>query len=171
MRESLDIFEVIKTRRSIRKFTNEDVQDHIIEKIIEAGTWAPSGLNNQPWRFAIIRDQGLKEEISKLTHYSRIIKEANVLIGVFLDNSSSYDRTKDVQAIGACIQNMLLYIHSLGLGAVWLGEILKNRKRVLELLKGPPEYELMAIIALGYPATKGGKPGRKGLNEVVFFKR
>jgi nitroreductase len=166
-----DIFEIIKTRRSIRKFTKEQVPDHIIDKVIEAGTWAPSGLNNQPWRFAIIRDQSLKEKISKLTHYSRIIKEADVLIGVFLDNSSSYDRTKDVQAIGACIQNMLLYIHSLGLGAVWLGEILKNREKVLELLGGPSEYELMAIIALGHPATKGGKPGRKGLNEVVFFKK
>jgi len=165
-----DIFRTIKTRRSIRKFSGEHVPEDVVDKIIEAGTWAPSGLNNQPWRFAIIREEGLKERISTLTHYSRIVKEADVLIGVFLDSSKSYDRTKDVQAIGACIQNMLLYIHSLGLGAVWLGEILKNGDRLRDLLSAPPEYELMAVIALGYPATRGGSPGRMGIDEVIFFR-
>ena len=96
----MDTFELISTRRSIRKFTDEPVSDDIINKIMETGTWAPSGLNNQPWRFAVIRDSELKAEISSLTHYSKIVLGANVLIGVFLDNSASYDRTKDCQAIG-----------------------------------------------------------------------
>ena len=104
-------------------------------------------------------------------HYSKIILGANILIAVFLDRSLSYDRTKDVQAIGACIQNMLLFIHSVGLGAVWLGEILKNKDKVLELLGGPKELELMAVIALGYPAGKGGKGDRRGLKEAIFFRR
>ncbi|RJQ50473.1 MAG: hypothetical protein C4526_11805 [Nitrospiraceae bacterium] len=51
----MDSIEVIKTRRSIRKFTDGPVPDEIIDKIIEAGTWAPSGMNNQPWKFAVIR--------------------------------------------------------------------------------------------------------------------
>jgi nitroreductase len=167
----MDAFELIKTRRSIRKFTDESVPDEMIDKIIEAGIWAPSGMNNQPWKFAIIKDRNLKTKISQLTHYSKIILGANVLIAVFLDHSLSYDRTKDVQAIGACIQNMLLFIHSVGLGAVWLGEILKNKDKVLELLGGPKELELMAVIALGYPAGKGGKGDRRGLNEAIFFRR
>jgi nitroreductase len=148
----MDTFELIRTRRSIRKFTDEPVPDDIVNKIIEAGTWAPSGLNNQPWKFAVVLG-------------------ANVLIAVFLDNSLSYDRTKDAQAIGACIQNMLLFIHSLGLGAVWLGQILKNKDKVLELLDGPGEYELMAVIALGHPAKKGGKGSRKELNQTVFLRK
>jgi nitroreductase len=127
----MDIFEIIKTRRSIRKFSREPVPDEIINRIIEAGTWAPSGLNNQPWKFAVIKDKELKTKISGLTHYSKIVLSANVLIGVFLDRTASYDRTKDSQAIGACIQNMLLFIHSLGLGAVWLGEILKNKDKTM----------------------------------------
>jgi nitroreductase len=167
----MDTFELIRTRRSIRKFTDEPVPDDIVNKIIEAGTWAPSGLNNQPWKFAVIRDDELKIKISHLTHYSKIVLGANVLIAVFLDNSLSYDRTKDAQAIGACIQNMLLFIHSLGLGAVWLGQILKNKDKVLELLDGPGEYELMAVIALGHPAKKGGKGSRKELNQTVFLRK
>ncbi|RJQ24071.1 MAG: nitroreductase family protein [Nitrospiraceae bacterium] len=167
----MDIFEIIKTRRSIRRFTEGPVADEVINKIIEAGTWAPSGMNNQPWKFAVIKGKDLKTEISGLTHYSEIVLSANVLIAVFLDNSLSYDRTKDCQAIGACIQNMLLTIHSLGLGAVWLGEILKSKDKILELTGGPQHLELMAVIALGYPAQKGGRGSRKGLEQVVFARK
>lgn len=167
----MEAFELIKTRRSIRKFTDETVPDKLINKIIEAGTWAPSGMNNQPWKFAVVRNEDLKNKLSRLTHYSKIILRSNVLIAVFLDNSLSYDRTKDTLAIGACIQNMLLLIHSMGLGAVWLGEILKNKDRVREIVEGSQDLELMAVIALGYPAEKGGKVSRKGLNETVFFRK
>lgn len=167
----MDILDLIKTRRSIRKFTEEHVSDDVINDIIEAGTWAPSGLNNQPWKFAVIRDSELKKDLSALTHYSGIVLNANALIAVFLDQSLSYDRTKDAQAIGACIQNMLLYIHSIGLGAVWLGQILKNRDRVLELVEGPEDHELMAVIALGHPAGKEGKGSRKPLDQTVFFRK
>ncbi len=167
----MDIFKLISTRRSVRKFSDEPVSDEMIDKIIESGTWAPSGMNNQPWKFAVIKDVGLKEKISNLTHYSKIILSAHALITVFLDKSSSYDRTKDVQAIGACIQNMLLTIHSMGLGAVWLGEILKSKDKVLELVGGPQDLELMVVIALGYPAGKGGKGNRKGLVDKIFFRK
>ena len=167
----MDIFELISTRRSIRKFTEEPVPDDVIDKIIEAGTWAPSGLNNQPWKFAVIKDSELKSKISELTHYAKIVLGANVLIAVFLDHSSSYDRTKDAQAVGACIENMLLYIHSIGLGAVWLGEILKNKDKVLQLTGGPEDLELMAVIAIGYPAEKKGKGSRKGPEQTVFFRK
>lgn len=167
----MDIFDLIRTRRSIRKFTGQDVSDEIIDRIIEAGTWAPSGMNNQPWRFAIIRDGSVKTRISALTHYAKTVLSANVLIAVFLDNAESYDRTKDIQAIGACIQNMLLYIHSIGLGAVWLGEILKNRERVAEIVNCREDLELMAVIALGHPASKAGKGSRKKSSETVFFRQ
>ena len=167
----MEIFELIKTRRSIRKFTDEPVSDEIIDNIIEAGTWAPSGLNNQPWKFAVIRDVDLKTKISTFTRYSRIVLNANTSIAVFLDNSLSYDRTKDCQAVGACIQNMLLAIHSMGLGAVWLGEILKNKDKMLEFIGGPNVLELMAVIALGHPAEKGGKGMRQDLHQTVFFRK
>jgi len=167
----MDTFELITTRRSIRKFTEQPVVDEVIDTIIQAGIWAPSGKNNQPWKFAVIKDSELKTQISALTHYSRIILNANALVAVFLDHSESYDRTKDAQAIGACIQNMLLYIHSIGLGAVWLGEILKNKDKVLELIGNAENLELMAVIALGHPAAKGGKVTRKGVEHTVIFRK
>lgn len=166
----MDILETIKTRRSIRKFKETPVKDELLDNILEAGRWAPSGMNNQPWRFAVITNASLQNEFSKLTHYSKVVSSAKVLISVFLNNSESYNRTKDVQAIGACIQNMLLEAHSLGLGAVWLGEIIKSDESIRRLLGLGDELELMAVIALGYPDEKP-KSIRKKLTELIVFKR
>ena len=165
------MFNLIKTRRSIRKFTSKAIEDEQLNQIIEAGTWAPSGLNNQPWKIAIIKDPDTQETLASLTRYSAIIEGAPVLIAVFLDIDLSYDRTKDIQAIGAFIQNILLAIHALGLGGVWLGEILKSKDKVSKVLNAPKNLELMAVIALGHPAEEGVKKSRKSVEEVVFLRR
>ena len=164
------MLESIKLRRSIRKFTSQGIEDGQVHQIIEAGMWAPSGLNNQPWRIAIIKNSPTRKSIAPLTRYSPIIEGAPLLLVVFLDAGASYDRIKDIQAIGACIQNMLLTIHDLGLGGVWLGEILKNKEKVAKILNAPDNFELMAIIALGHPAEKGGRAYRKTMEEIVFLK-
>lgn len=163
--------EAIKTRRSVRGFTNENVSDEEVGQILDAGRWAPSGLNNQAWRFIIVRNEETKAELSKLTEYGATIKNAPVLIVVFLDKDQMYHYTKDVQSVGACIQNMLLAIHSFGLGGVWLGEILKNKEMVNKVLGAPDSYELMAVVAFGYPVKKERHSDRKELSELAFRER
>ena len=166
----MGIFEVIKERRSIRTFQNKDIPEVAIAKIIEAGSYAPSGHNNQPWGFAIVKDHAVKEQIATLTAYSKIVKNANTLIVVFLDKEHSYDRDKDLMAIGACIQNMLLFAHSEGIGSVWLGEILKNKVKLREIMAVGEEKEVMAVVAFGYPDRKPAFTGRRGLDELVCKK-
>ena len=116
--------------------------DETVTSIIDAGRWAPSGLNNQPWRFIIVRNPETKVELSKLTVYGPTIQKAPLLVVVFLDKEHMYNYVKDVQSIGACIQNMLLFIHSMGLGGVWLGEILKSREMITKILDAPNSFEL-----------------------------
>jgi nitroreductase len=166
----LDILDIIRTRRSVRRFDNKPVPEELLMEILEAGRWAPSGMNNQPWKFAVIDNRGLNEGISKLTRYAAIVKSARVLIAVFLDNTETYHRTKDVQAVGACIQNMLLEAHSLGLGAVWLGEIIKSDKEIRTLLGIGEDLEFMALIALGYPYEKPRGVKRKELKDLIVYK-
>ena len=163
---------LIFERRSIRHFNERPINEDVIDAILEAGRWAPSGLNNQPWRFAIIKDQELRLKIAKLTKYHRIIEDAPVLISVLLDNNVLYHREKDIQSIGAALQNMLLMAHSLELDGVWLCESLKNGESVCELLELPARYELMAVIAAGYPATnqKNQEKSRKPLSELVLLR-
>jgi len=165
------VIEAIRTRRSVRQFKREPVSDDALNQILESAVWAPSGKNNQPWKFAVIRDPVIKEALAALTHSGPIIRGAPVCIGVFLDHSRVYDRTKDVQAIGACIQNMLLAIHSLELGGVWLGEILKNKEKAGELLGMGSDLELMAVVAFGHPAKRPGGSERDSLGKTVLLRR
>lgn len=150
-KKQTEILDLIRSRRSVRKYKKEPISDLQIEKILEAGRWAPSGLNNQPWRFVVIRDRSFRERISSMTHYSRIINDSDLCIAIFYNNAAGYHRDKDIMGIGACIQNMLLCAHSLGIGSVWLGEILKNKEKIGELLDIDMTNEFMALIAFGYP--------------------
>ena len=166
-----DIIDIIKSRRSVRKFTTDPVPEDLIEKILEAGRWAPSGLNNQPWRFAVITATDLKQEISKLTNYAKVVLAAQVLIAVFLDTETSYHREKDIQGIGACLENMLLEAHSLGLGAVWLGEIIKSSEQIKSLLGVGKKLDLMAVVAMGHPDEKPRQIQRKDLKDLIIFRK
>jgi len=167
----MDFFEVVLNRRSIRKFKDMEIPEEMIDQILTAGIWAPSGMDNQPWRFAVIRDRELKSEIAKQTKYTAIFENAPLIIPVFVDHNVTYDTTKDTQTMGACLQNMLLAIHALGLAGVWVGEILKNGDRVVELCGAPKKYELMAVICVGYSAELHKEKKRKGLDEVVFLRK
>lgn len=165
----MDVLEAIQTRRSIRKFKDAEVADALIDQFLAAATMAPYG-HNQVWRFAIIKDKQLKAQIAELTHYAAIVNNAPVIVPVFFDRRRGYHRIKDAQTMGACIQNMLLAIHGLGLASVWIGEILKNGAAVGKLCRAPDDYELSAVIALGYGSEAGVLLHRKPLDRVVFFR-
>jgi nitroreductase len=93
---------------------------------------------------------------------------APLLIAIFLNTETSYNRTKDVEAIGAAIQNMLLVCCELGLGGVWLGEILNQKEKVNSILECPSKLELMAVLAIGEPSPKERSSTRKSLSEITF---
>lgn len=162
------IIDAIYQRRSVRDYTTEKVETEILHEIIKAGIWAPSGLNNQPWRFVIVKDPAVRENIAQQTSYKHIVSAAPALIAVFLDITAMYDEVKDHQAAGACIQNMLLATEAFGLGAVWLGQILKNKDRVRQILELGEEYDLMAVIAIGHPGRRDQKSTRKQLDELIL---
>ncbi len=163
----MELTDLIKTRRSIRKFKDEPVPDSRIYEILEAGRWSPSGKNNQPWRFVVIKNKEIKDELAALTKYSSIIKSSDFCIAVFYHTPSGYDRDKDLMSIGSCIQNMLLQSHSLNIGSVWLGEILKNKEKINPVLEIDQDNENMAIIAFGY-SDEEAESDRLSMNEILL---
>ncbi len=163
-----ELFQLIMERRSIRTFKDERIREDEINRILDAGSWAPSGLNNQPWRFCVIQSGETQEKIAECTRYSRTVEEAPVLIVVLYHLPSGYHREKDYMSIGACVQNMLLQIHAMGLGAVWLGQILNQANDVMKILDLTDDYELAAVIALGYSDENPIK-GRKSLQELIVY--
>ena len=168
MTMSSPVLDAIYKRRSIREYTNEDVGTDLLHEIIQAGIWAPSGLNNQPWRFVIIKNQQIRDQLAGQTHYGHIVKAAPALIAVYLDPEAMYNEVKDHQAAGACIENILLAAESLGLGAVWLGQILQNKLEVNTILGLPEDLDLMAVLAIGHPTHHDQKSLRKPLTDFIL---
>ncbi len=164
---SSPILLAIEQRRSIRDFTDQAVDTATLHDIVQAGIWAPSGLNNQPWRFAIVTNATTRTQLAEQTHYGHIILAAPALIAVYLDQEAIYDKFKDTQSAGACIQNMLLAAEALGLGAVWLGQILKNQEKVGQILGMSENLQLMAVIAIGHPSRRDQQSLRKPLAEFI----
>ncbi len=143
--------EFVRSRKSIRNFVFSKIYKDTILEILEFGRWAPSGMNNQPWRVHVVMHEKVKTMMAEHTKYGNIIESAFINLVVFLDLEKCYHRVKDLQAIGAFMQNLLLGVHAQpNLGAVWIGEILNNSEKVNELFKLDPEkYELMGVIAIG----------------------
>ena len=161
------ITDLMRSRRSVRRFKGKTVPAFLVSNILEAGRWAPSGLNNQPWRFLVLSDKE-KDSLRQFTQCGRIIKSADKVILVFLDKKVSYNDEKDLMAMGACIQNMLLAIHAQKLGGCWLGEILNQRKALQKFLKIKNNLELKTVIALGYPAQKPLTGKRQPLKKLII---
>lgn len=168
----MDFQEVIKSRRTIRKFTDEDVPDETIRQIIEAGILAPSAGNIQSWEFIIVRDKTTKYNLSQEALGQMHVLESPVVIVVAANTKTAEKRYgsigRDVYCFlsaGAAIQNMLLTAVSLGLGAAWVGSF--KERAVQEILKLPAEIRPVGIITLGRPAETPDMPKRRIYKDVV----
>ena len=163
----MELLEGIYSRRSVRNYTDEPVTREELMEIVRAGSWAPSGLNNQPWRFVTVQNREKLDALAELTTYRHILTTCTAAVAVFLHRPSMYHEAKDHLGTGACLQNMLLAAHAQGIGAVWLGEILKNAGPVRQLFELSDDFELMAVIALGRPEHHRQQSSRKGLDELI----
>lgn len=188
----MELFTAIHTRASCRDFLTEKIERELIEKIIEAGTMAPSPLNSQPWNFIVITSPALKEQLfddaqkSKAaaiaksgwkwleTYSVAFLKSTPVIIVVTGDKTKSgVDQFQEQgpaayqHACAAAIQNMLLAAHGLDLGGLWF--TLFDKNRVKALLHLDDDQEPLAFVCLGKPAGKTAKTGRKPFAKNTRF--
>lgn len=156
----------IKNRRSVRRYNKNIVEYENIEIIIKSAIMAPSGKNGQPWRFRGINDADQIENVCNFLKCEPWVKNAGGLIFLFLDRNKSYDYIKDMQSCGAAIQNMLLTAESLGISSCWIGSVASKSEIINNYLKIDSNYELVAMLSLGYKVTRCIHPGR---NEFESF--
>ena len=165
---SMDILEVIKARRSIRKYKADPVSEEEINKILEAGRWAPSADNSQPWGFIVLRNQEVREKLADILTWGSFLSQAPLGIVVTVNPGASSHHVEDG---AAATQNMLLEAHSLGLGACWIAiygeEYEASAKKILSV---PGNERLVCAIAIGHPAETG-QTTRRELDEVSFTDR
>ncbi len=152
----------IVTRRSIRRYTNREIEDSVVKQIIKNGMYAPSAVNKQPWHYIIFKEQQTKMAICEVHPNASMLKTANKAILVCGDTDLAHAPGYLACDCSAATQNMLLSAHAYGLGGVWIG--IYPREERMKALKGIfnlPEHIIpFSIIALGYPAEKKDIPDR-----------
>jgi len=163
-----DLMETIRNRRTIRKFKPDPIAEEKVQTILEAGRWAPSFSNLQPWKFMVIRDPGLKDALDQAAKKSVLhwgIHEAPLVILVCADRR--VDPLHAAETCAAATQNMTLVAHDLGLGAGWLGIMGTEAETAIQkLLKFPETMRVVSLIPIGIPA-ESPKVSRKPLEELV----
>lgn len=154
----MELLEAIRDRRSVRSYLDKPVEQYKIEKILEAARWAPSAGNLQSVEYVIVKDKETKEKLSHASHGQAQPSEApvNIVVCVNFRRISHYgERGKELYSIqesGACIQNLMLAAHSLGLGTCWIGAFDEDLAR--EAVRIPDHARPVGIITLGYPGGK-----------------
>ncbi|MED4533014.1 nitroreductase [Metabacillus fastidiosus] len=174
----MDVFEAIKSRRSIGRVKADEVPAELIEKILEAGTYAPSHFRTEPWRFFVLREGGrekLGEVLADITKAELGDSDSNgnadkierarknplrspVIITVAVEPSDEAKviLKEEYAAVSSAIQNMLLAAHALGLGAVWRTGKICYEKKVSEFFGLSENGEVLGFIYLGYPDMEAG---------------
>jgi len=178
----MDLLDLIRTRSSIRTFIDKPVEDDKIAQILEAGRWAPTGGNKQPWRFVVVRDKKKQAEFDQRFHQPWILNAPAIIIVLAApyDTWEKYDELDQmyVQDVATSTQNILLMTHALGLGAVWVTTF--SRKAARKALDIPREFLIQGLVCLGYYdknasieyhgetiPNKKDRP-RRPLNEIAF---
>lgn len=164
----MDILEVIKNRRSIRKYKREPISEEEIDKILEAGRWAPSAGNSQPWNFIVLKSEEARKKVADAIPPGKFLSDAPLGIAVTINPRASSHPVEDG---AAATQNMLLEAHSLDLGACWIGAYgTANEERARKILDVPEGERLLSVIAIGRPAESPEK-SRKEMGEITFSDR
>jgi len=163
-----EVLKTIRDRRTVRRFKPDPIDEEKLQTILEAGRWAPSFSNLQPWKFIVVKDQDLKNALDKAAKESVLhlgINEAPAVILVCVDRR--IDPLHAIEAGAAATQNMTLAAHSLGLGAGWIGIWgTEAEVSIQKILKLPDTVRVVSLIPVGVP-SESPPAHRKPLEELI----
>lgn len=146
----------IMERRSIRKYTDQNIPWNDIETLLKAAMSAPSSGNQQPWHFIVIDDRATMVEIAEIDPYAQMLRKAPCAIAVCGDLHLEVHKGFWVQDCSAATENILIAAQDMGLGSCWIG-IHSRSARVIEIqrvLKCPANIVPFSIVSLGYPGEE-----------------
>lgn len=163
----MDTLKAIKSRVSIRRYKTLPVPKEILEDIVDCGRMAPTGFNHQPWVFVVITDQEIRNKISQAAKYGKFIKDAGACIAVFC---SKGEETM-LEDSCASTENMIIAAQAYELGTCWVNSYRKaHSEDIKAIINCPLDYELVTLIAVGYPDEEKKTPKRL-LNEVIRWNK
>lgn len=173
-----EIMDIIKERRSIRKYEDREVSQEDLDQVLAAVQWAPSWANTQCWEVIVVKDAAQKERLQATIFpknpATKAVVNAPVLLVMCakLNSSGYYNNIVTTKFgdwfmfdLGLATQNLCLCAHALGLGTVIVG--LFDHNKASEVLKLPEGYDVVALIPLGYPAKTPSAPKRRAVEEFT----
>lgn len=154
----MELLDIMRSRRSVRKYSGEAIPEEKLEMILQAGLLSPSGRNRKPWEFILVKDKEMLEKLSKCRSAgAAILAGADAAIVVVGNTESTDVWTEDCSIAMA---QMHLMADSLGVGSCWIQGRLRTKEDgttadsiVKELLGIPEVYALEAILCLGMPES------------------
>jgi nitroreductase len=191
--EPSDFFSIVRTQRAHRAFTDEPVPDELVERVLEAATFAPSAENTQPWVFVVVRDDASRSRIGELNRqawegggrefsrprlspevFAKVeagatggIANAPVLVVVCGDTSHCVEAVLE-SSVWPAVQNLLLAAHALGLGSALTTITAVFGDELRSLLALPGHVRPLGVVPLGWPAKPLGPPRRAPVAEKTF---
>lgn len=176
----MEFDEVVKSRRSIRKFSALDVSDELVKSLINTALLAPSSMNGQPWRFIIVRSAAIKKQLAEIKDKycppekrefpAAFLQEAPVIVVTCVERARSYDRGMEsgILATG----HLLLAAANHGLATVYLSAYKSGAPEVSDdirkILRLPTDIDPITIVPLGYPGDIAEPKVVKRADEVMF---
>jgi len=192
-----DLLDIMRKRRSCRRYLDEPVDDALIQNILEAGRWAPSGCSSEPWELIVVRDEAIRNELADVyvdlrkysedadtgpdgfpfpdMNYIRVAPAFVVVVGDRRLNRTypqlfyRYDIYQ--QSMASCMQNMFLAAAAQGLGATWISMGNKMEDPLNKMFDIPEGYRIEFLLAVGWPDLKREVRDRRPLSELVHHER
>jgi len=164
--KGVDLFDAIENRASVRDLEPVSLPAEDLEKILDAGRRAPSGMNAQPLEFVVVRDRPTLAKLGKLQPALASVSAAVFLVA---DPAASQYWLEDA---AAAAENMLLAIAALGYGSVWIeGTLLRREDWTKDLLGVPAHLRLPIALPIGTPASSPQQALKKPLRDLVHYGR
>ena len=156
----MSVYEIVQTRRTIRRFLQKRVPLITLRKIVDSGRMGPSAMNLQPWEFIIVDSLDLVPKLFEHTNWAGYLPREQgrppegfePVAYIVVLNNKRFTSKWTGHDIGAAVENMILVAQEAGVGACWIGSV--KRPPVMNLLAIPEEFEIDSVLALGYPAEE-----------------
>lgn len=170
----MEFYDVIKKRRSVRKYRKDKIPEDVLKRILEAGRIAPSAKNIQPWKFIVIKDEEIKKKVAEACKKQLWMADADVIVCGCAIEEIAYGKMGGYMSsypvdLAIAMDHIILAATNEGLGTCWIGAF--DEKEVKKVLNIPEDIRVVALTPIGYPAEEPKDRGRKTFEEVFTFEK
>lgn len=170
----MEFYEVIKKRKSVRKYKSDPIPDDVLNRILDAGRMAPSAKNYQPWHFIVVREPDMRKKVAEACRNQLFLADAGAIICGCALEKIAWHRMGNYMAawphdLSIALEHIILAAANEGLGTCWIGAF--DEAMVKNVLEVPDGVRVVALTPIGYPAEEARERGRLGLEDIISYEK